>query len=249
MKMRSESKYFHPRPFVGNNIEYRIGSSAAMSRFKESQAFILGQLAFNPFHVFSTSAKEILLFKFDIWFDLLCEIEQYILIEQENIKFKDVWKMSEERQMYAFETLLGSDIVDTVYFKRYLELTSLLKDFHQELLEEIIATDLNPASIFGAIVDLAVRALNHILYVVQELDVVMYSNKTPMINLDVLSCEISYPLSSGNLCPAIERLNIYQDIREFNEIIIKDYVEMDTPFNKTAFHDKLETSGIKYKLI
>jgi len=249
MKMRTESEYFHPRPFVGNNIDYRIGSSASMARFKESQTFILGQLAFNPFHEFSVSAKEILLFKFDIWFDLLCEMEQYILIKQDDMKFEDIWEMSEKRQQYAFDTLNSAEVIDDVYFERYLALTTILKDYHKELLMEIMNTDLNPASIFGATVDLAIRALNHILYVVQELDVMMYTEKTPMINLDSLSCEMAYPISNDNFCPVINRLEVYRNIRPFDEIIIKDYIEMDSPFYNSIFHDKLNSIGIKYKLI
>jgi hypothetical protein len=249
MKIREESHYFHPRPFVGNNIEYRIGCSAALARFKDSQSFILGQLAFNPFHTFSATAKEILLFKFDVWFDLLCEMEQYLLVRQNNMKYEDLLEMSEERQMYAYKTLLGAEIIDQEFFKRYLEIMEPLKTYHENILKDLMTTDLNPASIFGATVDLAVRALNHILYVIQELDVVLYSENTPIINLDVLSCEITDPITSETYCPATERLKVYRSMRDFDEIIIKDYIEIGKPFALSTFHEELEELGIKYKLI
>jgi len=247
MKMRGESGYFHPRPFVGNNIEYRMGSSAALARFKETQSFILGQLALNPFHKFSSSAKEILLLKFDLWFDLLCEIEQYILIVQDNVSFEEIWEMSEARQRYAVDTLREAQEIDQQYFTYYLELTGLLKDYHKNLLTTILGSDLNPASLFGSIVDLSVGALSHILYVVQELDVMMYSNKTPVINLDALSCEVEF--SGDYFCPAITRIETYLKIRKFDGIVIKDYVGLAPQFNKTLFHKELNKLGIKYKLI
>jgi hypothetical protein len=220
-----------------------------MARFKDTQAFILGQLAFNPFHKFSQSAKEILLFKFDVSFDFLCEIEQYVLIKQENLNFEDIWEMYEMRVRYAREVLYESENVDSVYFKTYNDLIDVLRGFQKEAVMELFSTDLSPASLFGAIVDLLIKALNHILYVVQELDIIMYTNDTPVINFDVLSCELKAPISGKELCPALHRLNVYRNMRPFDEIIIKDYIELDIPFNKTKFYEKLMEAEIKFKII
>ena len=176
-------------------------------------------------------------------------MEQYILVRQAELDYAELWRMSEERQIYAYKTLLGAEVIDQEFFQRYLELTVPLKEYHENVLEDLMSTDLKPASIFGATVDLAIRALNHILYVIQELDVVMYTDDMPMINLDVLSCELYDPISEKYFCPAIARLKVYQDIRPFNEIIIKDYVEIEKPSAQSAFHDELVDAGIKYKLI
>ena len=249
MKIRTESLYFHPREYVGNNIEYRIGSSAALARFKETQSFILSQLAINPFHKFSVSAKEILLFKFDVWFDLLCEIEQYMLIKQSDATYEEIMVLAEQRSDYAYETLDKADCVESDFLKTYKELILILRPLHEETLESLLATDISPSSKFGSIVDLGIRALNHVLYVVQELDVIYYTDSTPMLNLDALSCDMVSPISSTHICSAIKRIDAYRKIRYFDEIIIKDYVEFDRVFDRSRLHEVLSERGIKYKLI
>jgi len=246
MKNRVESCYFHPRHFVGNNIEYRIGSSAGLARFKESQTFILNQLAFNPFHKFSRTSKEILLLTFDVWFDLLCELEQYFLINQKDINIEDIMDMGDRRRSYVFKTLKDSEILDDVFLNTFEEITDLVRLYYRDTLEDIVSSEVPPVSKFGAIVDLSIRCLNHVLYLTQELDII-FSNQTPIINLDPISCEIKF--NGKNICYASERIKKFQEIRDFDEIIIKNYLELEQPFNKTDFHKNLESMGIKYTLI
>jgi len=249
MRTVVKNQYFHPRKFVGNNIDYRIGSSAALAKFKEAQTFIFNQLAFNPYHEFSYSAKEILLLRFDVYFDLLCEIEQYLLIKQDEVKFDDVWDMNEERKDYVINTLLEQCTdLDKRYFLTYLKLMSPLSDYHEVIVKNILENEeLSLATKFSAITDLIINVLHHILYVLQELDIVFYTENKPIINLDILSCELE--TSEGILCPAINRIEIYSTIREINSIVIKDYIDIDYPIKETKLYEFMERKNIKYQII
>jgi hypothetical protein len=77
----------------------------------------------------------------------------------------------------------------------------------------------------------------------------MYTNNTPVINFDTLSCELKTPITGKEICPASERINIYRDMRPFDEIIIKDYIDLDIPFNNTKFYEKLKEADVKFKII
>ena len=249
MKLRKESKYFHPREFVSNNIEYRIASSLSMSKFKETQSFILNQLAFNPYHTFSKSAKEILLFKFDIWFDLLCEIEQYILIKQEKCSFDEIWDLLELRKSYEEETLPHVETILPQYIEIHSSVKLILFEFQKEVLEDILNLKLTPAGIFGAIVDLVIVSLNHILYTSEEIDRIFDDSDEIILNLDYLSCELEFPISKRTICPVIKRVTMYLNEVDFDSVIIKNYIGPDFDITRTQLATFLDENHIKYKIV
>ena len=251
MKNRVESENFHPRQFVGNNIEYRIGSSAALARFKESQSFLLNQLAMNPFHEFSRTAREILLFKFDVWFDFLCEVEQYILINQGECDFNDIRKMADARRKYVYKTLREeTDSIEQEYLEVYIKSITSIKPYLEGSAKSIFKTDISPSSKFGALVDLAIQTISHILYVVQELDVIFFSDRTPILNLDAMSCGLEIPFSDeGVICSSELRLIEYQKVRPFDELIIKNYLQRDVLVEKSPLSEALARMNIKYRVI
>jgi len=69
---------------IENNLPFRIESSRILSNFKLSQSFVLLELTKTTTHKFSTTAKELILAKYDIWFLFLMEVER-ILIMSSNI--------------------------------------------------------------------------------------------------------------------------------------------------------------------
>jgi len=69
---------------IENNLPFRIESSRILSNFKLSQSFVLLELTKTRTHKFSTTAKELILAKYDTWFLFLMEVER-ILIMASNI--------------------------------------------------------------------------------------------------------------------------------------------------------------------
>lgn len=251
MTERDLTKYFHPRPFVGNNIEYRIGSSASLARFKESQTYLLNQLAFNPFHKFSNSAKEMLLLRYDVCFDLLCEIEQYILVEQDNLNICDIEQLVNKREDYYHATMREQDgQINQEYFEFWVEIHNLVVSQYRGTLKEIVEADMNLSSIFGSIVDLFIQVMNHTLYELQEIDIIFFTKKTPAFNLDPISCNVHIRSEHTNgTCPMAERVKMMRTKRDFDHIIIKNYLDDSVPFKLTPLYEELKKMGVKYNLV
>ncbi len=246
MKNRFLTKYFHPRAFVGNNIEYRIGSSAALARFKESQTYLLNQVAFNPYHTFSYTAKEILLLKYDVCFDLLCEIEQYILVEQANVNYRDIKLLIGKRARYLSDVMRSEKTIDQEYYKIWEDISSLNADYFKGGILGIVNSGMHLSSVFGSLVDLFIVLMNHSLYELQEIDSVYYSKETPSFILDNLSCNMKH---STNECVIIERIELLMKVRWFDKIMVKNYLDISVPFNATPLYGYLENAEIKYTLV
>lgn len=244
MRNEKESSYFHPRPFVGNNIEFRTGSSAALGRFKESQTFILNQLAMNPFHTFSRSAKEILLLKYDMWFDFLCELEQYFLIYGDTVNHKEIIRLADKRRQYVYDTLRNCGIVDLEYLNMYKKALHTLREFQEVSLLDILASNVYPASKFGMIVDLSIHSLNHILYILQEVDI-LFSKHPPVLILDTISCQ----KDRDDCSYAVNRISLYSTKRDISEIIIKSYLDFEIPIPETRLGKYLKEQRISYTIL
>ena len=246
--MRKDSKYFHPREFVGNNIDFRIGSSATLARFKDSQTYILNQLVFNPYHKFSTTATEILLLKYDLCFDCMCEVEQYLLVHMNKpLDQREIIGMSRMRIQYLKETLESvPNVVNPEYFEVWFKQHKLLHSHVEKSLKDTINLGMSPSHIFRALVDTMIKVINHTVFELQELDLIYFSNETPIFNVDELSCYIE---NENDDCPLFERIVKLQGIRPFNEIIIKDYLAGTHPeSNIKHFYNRLDEIGIKYTI-
>ena len=248
--MRNGRNNFHPRKFIGNNIAYRISASAALSRYKESQTFILNQLAFNPFHEFSTTSKEILLFKYDIWFDFANELEQFLLINMNNITVdtaQEIIQLADIRVKYYKETLRNeTELIDQGLFEEWNKSHIEMHKYFKTYILELFQTDLKAETLISAIIDALIKILNHTLYELQELDIIFFSDVTPVFNLDELSCS---KVTKNIPCLIFKRILALRKIRYFDEIIIKNYLEASIPFNMTNLYLELENSNIKYTVI
>ena len=247
--MRKDSKYFHPRPFVGNNIDFRIGSAAALAKFKDSQTFILNQLVFNPYHKFSTTAKEILLLKYDLCFDCMCEIEQYLLLHMNKpLNEREIIGMARMRIQYLKETLEGQpEIVNPEYFSMWVDQHKSLHSQIEKTLRDTIEMGMSPSQIFAALVDIMIKVINHTVFELQELDIIYFGNEIPIFNIDELSCYIPNELEN---CPLYKRIVKMREVRPFDEVIIKDYLTGAKPgINISHFYENLDKIGIKYTIL
>lgn len=246
MTKRNSSEFFHPRKFIGNNIEYRIGTSSALARFKEAQSFLLSQIALNPYHKYSESAREIILFNYDVSFDFLCELEQYLLVKQENTDITEIIELSEKRYDYIFEVLKKESVlINQEYLGFCVKIHDRLFSFFKEKIKEIYETRVGIGSLFGSVIEFYIRVMNQTLYRLEELDTVFFSNKTPIFILDSLSC--------GNnlyMCPISEKVTLFRKVRPFDEIIIKDYLPLDEfSEKKELLKENLKKNKIKYTII
>lgn len=245
--MKTNSTWLHPREYVANNIEYRIASAGAIAKYKQSQAFVLSELAFNPFHKFSFVAKEILLLKYDIWFDFLCDVEQYFLVHPELNKdvIENIIEMSDSRERYYIETMRANKgTFKADYTDTWIEQHSKVYDLVKGKLRDMHIT--NPSSFYVAMSALFTEILTHTLYELQELDVIFYSDDIPVFNMDK-TC-FSYKQFTGH-CLICERIEAYQKLRPFNDVIIKKYISDDIPFETTPTCEYLTEKGIKFNVI
>jgi len=65
---------------IENNLPFRIESSRILANFKLSQSFVLLELTKTTTHRFSTTAKELMLAKYDVWFLFLMELERIMIM-------------------------------------------------------------------------------------------------------------------------------------------------------------------------
>jgi len=244
-----EGLYFHPRKFVENNIKYRISSGASIAKFKHSQAFLLTELSFNPYHVFSKVAKETLLLKYDVWFDFICEVEQYLLVQPGEIVTKDyicdIFKMSSERVDYYHSVMEENDYV---FEQKY---TSIWKEVHEMvyelLLKEIAELEgLNLSEFFDGMCEKLINTMNHTLYELHECDILIYSDGDLEFNLDSLCCDYYDEFGESLI---LSKYDLFMEIRPTKNIIIKQYSDVGIPFSITPVKKELERRKIQYKVI
>jgi len=249
--MRNDScnLYFHPRPFVKNNIKYRIAAGSSIAKYKHSQAFLLSELAFNPFHEFSVEAKEILLLKYDVWFDFLCEVEQFLLVMEsdttDQATIKNVINMSDERVEYYKETLTSND---SIFSKEY---TSLWLEVH-EMSYRLLVSDINDmtglthAEFFASMTSKLINTMNHTLYELQEIDILLFTKKDFEFNLDSVCCTYFGKFGESLIG---NKLKMFEKVRKSEKISIKKYADVDVPWELTPLKKYLDDRKIIYKVI
>lgn len=250
MRNDSCSLWFHPRGFVENNIKYRIASGAAIAKYKHSQAFLLSELSFNPFHDFSKVAKEVLLLKYDIWFDFLCEVEQFLLVAEKDSACDGcvhrIIQMSDERVTYYEETMKQNpDIFNPEYLDMWL---SIHAETYKLLVQNILdLQDLKSHEFFSKMTEVLINTMNHTLYELQEIDVLFFSEGDLQFNYDSVCCDF-YDKFDGRMLIG-ETYDKFKEIRDTGHIIIKQYSDVAIPFSMTPLKAYLDDRKINYTVI
>jgi hypothetical protein len=248
MGRESCNLWFHPRKYVANNIQYRIASGKAIASYKNAQTFLMKEVAFNPYHEFSVVAKEILLLKYDIWFDYLCEIEQYFLVDEGKFISKDnieiLISLSNDRVKY-YEFIMGDN--PSIFHKKFLE---IWLETHKVVYNHLIICmknleGLNKAEGFSLLTEKIINIMNHTLYELYEVDILMYSNESLVFNYDSLCNDISL---ENNACLILEKMKIFEKVRESKNLKIKVYDDAKIPFERSLLKKGLEEKNIKYKV-
>lgn len=249
MRQDTCSLWFHPRSFVENNVKYRIASSRAIAKYKHSQAFLLSELSFNPYHEFSREAKEIILLKYDIWFDFLCEVEQFLLVSHSETMTKDfidfVISLSDERVEYYHETMISNEeVFERKFLSVWEEVHTEIYNLFKKNISELY--NITTGEFFGKMTDLLINTMNHTLFEVHEIDILFFTDGPLQFNFDSLCCD--YKDAYGKTLVS-KKIDIYFQVRKTEKIIIKQYTDVGIPFGLTPLKSELEEIGIEYKVI
>lgn len=223
--MKAKSEWMHPREYVRNNIEYRISTANAISSFKRDQVFIMGEISYNPHHVFSDTAKEIMLLKYDVWYDYINEVEQYILCSDGSISemIHEVMLMSDARIDY-YEEILRDNFTEQFQVEYIAQWTEYHNYIYNKLKKSVTSlknADITKSQLFSKIVRMITKAMNHTLYELQELDVLRFSNDSPSFNVDDTCIDIM----QENKDAFLDRVYRFLEVRSFSNIIIKQQTD------------------------
>ena len=223
--MRCSDNLFHPRKFVHNNINFRIKTSEAFSYFKMNQAFILKQMTYNTKFEFSLVAKDIMLLKYDVWYDWLNETEQILLTscaERAEIK-NDIIDSARQRKIYYEKTLrenfAGHDLE---FINFWINIHNKVYDLLEEKILKI--NDLfSKEDFFFEITRITSNILKRTLYELQELETIFFDKGDVNLCVDNICIEIFRKDPSF----IREKINSYLEIKHFNNIVIKNYSDID----------------------
>jgi len=241
--------WFHPRKFVANNIQYRIASGKSIANYKNAQSFLMSEIAFNPFHTFSNVARETLLFKYDVWFDFLCEVEQFLLVEEGKYfteeTIKTVKLLSEERVRY-YQTVIKDNpgIFEENYMKIWNEVHEMIYDYLVSSLTDLIG--LNKSTAFSKLTEILINVMNHTLYELYEIDILQFSENDFIFNYDSV-CTSYYDVFGESLI--LKKYEIFLKVRKPNGIIIKGYDDAPIPFEQSELKKILDKRGISYRVL
>ena len=150
---------------------------------------------------------------------------------------------------YYEETLKDqTDLITPEYFKVWNKGHYTVYKYFIEHIKKIFSTNMTAETLITSLTEALMRVLNHTLYELQEIDIVFFSDVTPVFNLDDLSCDIEN-IQGDSPCLIYQRMTELQKIRPFNEVIIKNYLYDKIPFEMTKLYRKLQEKNIKYTVV
>jgi len=233
------NKNFHPREYIENNIKFRILTGSEFIKYKTAQTFILKEIEFNTIYSFSKTSKEIILFKFDVWFDFLCELEQYLLKKPilDEIDGKEIENLARERETYIKKIMFENEnIFSKDFLKVWLLIHNQFVDFFKNYLKIIEQT--TREHYFEKIMNILILSMQHLLYEVYEIDNLIF-NKKIFISIDefdkfYITNICSECAMQNKFCYFKRKLDIYLETLNTDKILIKNYLS-----DKCEIIDKL----------
>lgn len=226
--------------FIPNNIHLREVSSLCIAKYKNSQAFALSQLSANAKHVFSKSAKEILLLQYDIWFQWLITVETMLRenIDSEDSIANEVIKISDDYAgEYKMILLTNPLVFDEKFSLLWLEVHSLLYVYLQTKIKE--STTKDAMTFMVEVTDVLISVMNNTLFELHEIDAV-FNREQIFVSFDDLC--LDYDIVMNKNCLLIDRLKSYSKFRKFTDVIVKDYSSKHDAINNTQVQEALKKS-------
>ena len=172
--------------YLRNNIVFRRGSAGHFATFYHAKSLLLGQVLDSATHTFSSTAREILLQYFSVTTEVLMKIE---------IEFIKSNSIITDKLTTTCASLLceGMANMKTVITDNPSDFDPKLTNIWVPILDATLprisyrlATLIhdNIYESFGTLVNYCVGYLNHILYVLHEIDYLCYNGAEPFMYLD-----------------------------------------------------------------
>ena len=219
-----------------NNITLRILGSLCIGKYKESQAFALGELTNTSIHTFSQTSREILLLKYDIWFRWLVEVEDVLRRRRtklpedrdDSARIAEVIMQISDTLEAEYTSILRSysETFDPKYVEIWLRVHSYL---YKYLRARILAlTDKDVHAFMVTITDLLILVMDNTLFELHEIDN-LFNGGDAFISYDDICEEYCF---GGVISPCIltERLKVYKEAfpNISKTLTIKDYSAKNT---------------------
>lgn len=241
------------KPYAANNIVLRELSSMCIAKYKESQAFALSELISNPTHEFSTTAREILLVKYDIWFRWLVEVEDVVRRRGPDDDIPGIiMRISDDLEQEYINILSNNeDIFDKEFVTIWLEAHKYMYNYLRAKISSLTTEDLPKFMI--DVTDVLIQVMDNTLFELHEIDSLMLG-KALFVSFDDICVDYRETMQNDS-CLIAERLRVYN--RYFSiptdEIIIKDYSKENLMIQDLAqarvVHKAMQLAGYKIRAI
>ena len=246
MRRQELSEFLHPREYVKNNIKFRINSCKNFINYKTAQAFILKEvLSCFENSEYSDTAKEILLFNFDVWFDYICEVEQVLLRNETptNEVYQIIKNLAFERFNYMEKTF---EINNNIFDKEFIDFYQKIDRPFINLFDGYLKKFFNEGRdvFFFELTSVIIKWLSHLLYKLHDIIIFLTENRL-VLSIDeydqfYISNQCSQcSLSSEDMCYFMNMIRTYikwkkLENEKLNSIIIKNYLSDNQLANHLA---------------
>lgn len=155
---------------IANNLGFRIEASNVLANYKLTQNFTLGELIKTATHEFSTTAKEIVLAKYDAWFLFLMDMEHVIAMSTDLENFKKIIKYIENKydkyirddEFEILKHIIRRDIVIEYDIKEVIKILTLIRyRIYSKIIENESLFDKQYVEFWGEIHDSLFQSLMH----------------------------------------------------------------------------------------
>lgn len=215
------------KPYLPNNLQYRIISAKGLEAYKHSQAVTLNQLDDAGVHHFSRTAKEILLLKYDMWFDWLLQVEHDLRERQEfDLSARKTFTLSGDivERRYISIMLTHPENFDQTYAKSWAHVHAGVYDFLKESIHQYDAISIT--DLFTHISHVLITVMSATLFELHELDNIFYSDEKPFLSVSPICFD--YHKMFPDRCLLAERIMEYSTIRPIGKrVTIKNYTDVD----------------------
>lgn len=212
-----------------NNIEFRKNTALNYAEFYRAKGFLLNEILHTNKHIFSASAREILLQYFSVATDWLTDIEsQFISLGRD---------MTDDEHSYLVSTFHALDTrvqhiiknnpqdFDSNFVKIWIDLRSNGAKHIDSVLTLLHGADMS--TVFARLCDFTSGFMNHILFNLHEVDSRLSDIPDAQEFLYVDRLDLSI-MQAANVCSPIERLNTYKDhnlVKSYG-VIIKHHIDV-----------------------
>ena len=209
-----------------NNIGFRLVSATHFVSYYKAKAFMLGEILDSDKHKFTPTAREILLQYFSVTTDILMLIE-HEFIKRSSGLIDDELKELCSNILHEGLSEMRNRVIEhpSDFDARFSKVWTTVLDATINQLSNRLSTlvQVDIYTSFGSLINYCIGYLNHILYVLHEIDHLLEGGSTPFMYLD--KWDLLMKIEEG-LCTNEVRLSAYLENKLLNDaIVIK--VEID----------------------